>query len=59
MGNAQDELKAVADYVIERQPELADCTITIGYSFLYPIYDDNGNVDKAASRRVVFSFRTQ
>lgn len=51
--------QAVADYVIERQPELADCTVTVGYSYLYPIYDENGNVDKAASRRVVFSFRTQ
>jgi len=48
--------QAVADYVIAQQPELADVTITVGYSYLYPIYDDNGVVDKAASRRVVFSF---
>jgi len=48
--------QAVANYVISQQPELEDVIETIGYSYLYPVLDENGEVDKPASRRVVFSF---
>ena len=51
--------QAVADYMIACQPELAPYVTTVGYSYLYPVLDDSGNVDKAASRRVVFSFSTE
>lgn len=51
--------QAVADYVLAKRPDLADVVVTVGYSYLYPVYDAAGNVDKEASRRVVFSFQTK
>ena len=47
---------SVADYCLERQPELGDIIKTKGCSYDNPVYDENGNVDMAASRRVVFKF---
>lgn len=47
---------AVADYCREVQPELGAIMTSEGFSFSDPIFDENGDVDKAASRRVVFKF---
>ena len=47
---------SVADYCLQRQPELAAYMETVGYASDRLVYDENGNEDAAASRRVVFKF---
>jgi len=47
---------AVAEYCLSIQPELAEIMVTKGLAFDQVILDENGNEDKAASRRVVFKF---
>lgn len=53
---SQRRADAVADYCRVVQPELGNMIVAEGYSFLDPIYAEDGTVDKAASRRVVFTF---
>ena len=47
----------VMRYCLEVCPELEGRISAKGCSYDYPVYDAEGNVDKAASRRVVFKFK--
>jgi len=47
---------AVKDFALSVQPELAEIMETKGMSYDDPIYDEYGNEDREASRRVVFLF---
>lgn len=51
---SQRRAEAVANYGLNVQPELGQNMKAQGYSFSDPVLDESGNVDKAASRRVVF-----
>lgn len=53
---SEQRAQAVADYCLERQPGLANILQTRGCSYDDPVYDASGNVDMAASRRVLFKF---
>ena len=53
---SKQRAQAVADYCLERQPGLANILQTRGCSYDNPVYDASGNVDMAASRRVLFKF---
>ena len=47
----------VKQYCLEVCPELQDRISAKGCSYDSPVYDADGNIDKAASRRVVFKFK--
>ena len=53
---SEERAAAVADYCVARQGNLASVITTKGCSYDDPVYDAEGNVDMAASRRVVFKF---
>jgi len=47
---------AVVEYCLIRQSDLAEIIVAKGYGFDQVVYDEHGNEDHAASRRVVFKF---
>ncbi len=51
---SEKRANAVKEYCLELHPELKDYLVAKGCSYDKPIYKSNGEVDKAASRRVVF-----
>lgn len=53
---SQNRADAVAKHCIAGNPKIKDVIEAIGYSYDYPIYNDDGTVNMAASRRVSFSF---
>ncbi len=56
MALSEKRAKAVADYCISLQPELAPYLQIKGCSFDEPVLRPDGSEDKDASRRVVFKF---
>ena len=56
---SENRADAVAEYCISVQPDLKDKIETVGYAAKYPVYGEDGEVDMAASRRVVFKFKLE
>lgn len=54
---SEKRAKSVADYCLEKQPAFSSVLKSKGYSYENPVYGANGEIDMAASRRVVFSFK--
>ena len=53
---SENRAGAVADYCIAKNGNLASIISTKGYSYDNPVYNEDGSVDMAASRRVTFRF---
>lgn len=53
---SQNRADAVAQQCIAQDARMADIIQAYGCSYDYPVYDANGAVDMAASRRVTFRF---
>lgn len=53
---SENRAGAVADYCIAKNGNLESIISTKGYSYDNPVYNEDGSVDMAASRRVTFRF---
>ena len=53
---SQNRANAVADLCISRNSRMANVIEAVGCSYDYPVYNDDGTVNMAKSRRVTFRF---
>lgn len=53
---SENRANAVAEYCVGRNANLESIISTKGYSYDNPVYNEDGTVDMAASRRVTFRF---
>ena len=53
---SENRANAVAQRCIANNPKIASIIEAVGFSYDYPVYNDDGSVNMAASRRVTFSF---
>ena len=53
---SQNRANAVADLCIARNSRMANVIQAVGCSYDYPVYNDDGTVNMAKSRRVTFRF---
>ena len=56
---SEKRAKTVADYCVSKEASLKSIIESKGYSYDNPIYNEDGTVNMAASRRVVFRFMLQ
>lgn len=54
---SENRATSVKDYCLELYPNMASMIDSKGYSYENPVYGADGEIDMAASRRVVFSFK--
>ena len=53
---SENRAASVASLCLQRNPAMATMIQTKGYSYDYPVYNEDGSVNMAASRRVTFRF---
>ena len=53
---SQKRAESVASRCTDRNPQMANMIRSEGYSYDYPVYNDDGSVNMEKSRRVTFSF---
>ena len=53
---SKNRADAVKQQCISSNPKIANVIEAVGYAYDYPVYNEDGSVNMAASRRVTFSF---